>query len=68
MRKKGVLQLVLQLNFGVANDTYNSLYLYVVRANKQVAWIKKLQLTVYIMWFIATQSEQFIFNYYATPL
>jgi hypothetical protein len=39
MRKKGVLQLALQFNFGVVEDTCNSLYLYVMNAfaNGQVA-------------------------------
>jgi hypothetical protein len=44
--KKGVLQLTLQLNFWIAKTTCNSLYLYIVNANKQVA---KLQLIVYIV-------------------
>jgi hypothetical protein len=34
--KKGVLQLALQLNFWVVEDTCNSLYLYVVSANGQI--------------------------------
>jgi hypothetical protein len=49
MRKRGVLQLVLQFNFWVAEDTCNSLYLYIVSANGQVAWVAKLQFTTYIM-------------------
>jgi hypothetical protein len=36
MRKKGVLQLALQFNFWVAEDIYNSLYLYAMNANGQV--------------------------------
>jgi len=43
-KKKGVLQLALQLNVWVANDTCNSLYLYIVSANGQIAWVAKLQL------------------------
>jgi hypothetical protein len=39
MRKMGVLQLALQLNFWVPKDTYNSMYLYAMSANGQVAWI-----------------------------
>jgi len=35
--KKKVLELALQLNFWLTKDTYNSLYLYVVSANEQVA-------------------------------
>jgi hypothetical protein len=34
MKNKGVLQLALQLNFWVAKDIYNSLYLYIVNANE----------------------------------
>jgi hypothetical protein len=42
MRKKDVLQLVLQLNLWVAQNTWNSLYLYIMNANKKVAWIIEL--------------------------
>jgi len=35
--KKGVLQLALQLNFLIIEDICNSLYLYIVTANEQVA-------------------------------
>jgi hypothetical protein len=45
-KKGSVLQLALQLNFWVAEETCNSLYLYVVTANGQVAWATKLQFTV----------------------
>jgi hypothetical protein len=34
--------LALQFNFGVIEDICNSLYLYNVSANGQVAWITKL--------------------------
>jgi hypothetical protein len=37
MKKKGVLQLALQLQFLVIKDACNSLYLYVVSVNQQVA-------------------------------
>jgi hypothetical protein len=67
-RKKDVLQLALQFNLWVAKDICNSLHLYVMSSNKQVAWIAKLQLTIYTVQLIATQSKQLIFNYYATPL
>jgi hypothetical protein len=30
-------------------DTCNSLYLYTVNANEQVAWVAKVQLIIYIM-------------------
>jgi hypothetical protein len=68
MKKMCVLQLTLQLNFWVAKDTYNSLYLYVMNFHEQVAWVAKLQLTVYTMQLIAIQSKQLIFKYYSTPL
>jgi hypothetical protein len=42
MKKMGVLQLVLQFNFWVAQNIYNSLYLYLMSANEQVAWVAKL--------------------------
>jgi len=57
IRKKGVLQLALQLNFLIVTDIYNSLYLYVMSFNGQVAWIAKLQLIVYRMQLIATQLQ-----------
>jgi hypothetical protein len=66
--KKGVLQLALQLNFWIAKDICNSLYLYAMSANGQVAWVAKLQFTIYMVQLIATLSKQLIFNYYATPL
>jgi hypothetical protein len=40
--KRGVLQLALQFNFKIALDTYNSLYLYNVSVNGQVAQIAEL--------------------------
>jgi hypothetical protein len=43
MIKRGVLQLALQLNFWVVNDICNSLYLYAMSVNWQVAWVVKLQ-------------------------
>jgi hypothetical protein len=53
----GVLQLALQLNFWVVEDTCNSLYLYAMSVNKQVAWIVELQLIIYMVQFIATQLQ-----------
>jgi hypothetical protein len=35
--QKNVLQLTLQFNFYIAQNIYNSLYLHVMNANKQVA-------------------------------
>jgi len=57
MRKMGVLQLALQLNFWIVEDICNSLYLYVVSVNEQVAWVAELQLTVYTVQFIVTQLQ-----------
>jgi hypothetical protein len=68
MKQRGVLQLALQLNFWVAEDTYNSMYLYAMNVKEQVAWIAKLQFIIYIVQHIVTLSKQLIFNYYATPL
>jgi hypothetical protein len=55
MKKKGVLQMALQLTFWVVEDTYNSLYLYAASANQQLAWVTKLQLIIYMVQFITTQ-------------
>jgi hypothetical protein len=52
--KRGVLQLALQFNFWVVEDICNSLYLYAMSANGQVAWVVKLQLIVYTVQLIAT--------------
>jgi hypothetical protein len=49
MRKRGVLQVALQLNFWVEEDICNSLYLYVMSANGQVAWVAALQFIVYMV-------------------
>jgi hypothetical protein len=57
VKKRGVSQLNLQLNFWIAKDIYNSLYLYIVNANRQVAWVTELQLTVYMVQLIATQLQ-----------
>jgi hypothetical protein len=50
IKKMDVLQLALQLNFWVVKDTYNSLYLYVVNVNRQVARTTKLQFNRQIAW------------------
>ncbi len=52
----------------VAKDACNLLYLYVMTANGQVASVAELQFNIYTVQFIATQSKQFIFNYYSSPL
>jgi len=63
--KKKCFAIGLTTQFLSCKDTYNSLYLYIVNANRQVA---KLQLTIYMVQLIAIKSKQFIFNYYATSL
>jgi len=55
-------------NFWVAKDICNSLYLYVVSANKQVAWIAKLQLIIYTVQFIATQLQLSQNNSFSTTM
>jgi hypothetical protein len=55
MKKKGVLQMALQLTLWVVEDTYNSLYLYAMSANQQLAWVTKLQLIIYMVQFITIQ-------------
>jgi len=69
MRKRGVLQLALQLNFWIIEYICDSLYLYVVSANGQIAWVVELQLIVYTVQFIVIQlqlnqnnSFQLLFN------
>jgi hypothetical protein len=42
MKKMGVLQLALQLNFWITKDICNSLYLYIASVNEQVAWVANL--------------------------
>jgi hypothetical protein len=49
-------------------DTCNSLYLYVVSVNKQVAWITKLQLTIYTVQPIATQLQLSQNNSFSTTM
>jgi hypothetical protein len=57
MKKMGVLQLALQLNFWIAKVTCNSLYLYAMNVNEQVTWIAELQFTIYMGQLIAIQSK-----------
>jgi hypothetical protein len=57
MRKRDVLQLTLQLNFWVALDTCNSLYLYAMSDNGQMAWVVKLQSTAYTVQLITIQLQ-----------
>jgi hypothetical protein len=55
--KKRCFALALQLNFWVTNDTFNSLYLYAMSSNGQVAWIAKLQFTIYMVQLIVIQLQ-----------
>jgi hypothetical protein len=60
MKKKGVLQLALRLNFRIALDTCKSPYLYVVSVIGQVAKaaeLQELQLIVYTVQLITTQLQ-----------
>jgi hypothetical protein len=58
MRKRGVLQF----------DICNSLYLYAMNSNGQVAWVTKLQLTVYMVQLIATQLQLNQNNSFSTTI
>ncbi len=72
MRKRGVLQLALQLNFWITSDTCNSPYLYAMSAIGQVA--RATRVTTHCIYgaihynLITTLLQQFLFNFYATPL
>jgi hypothetical protein len=72
IKKRGVLQLALQINFWIAKSNYKSQYLYTMNVNGQVAWVTQLQLPIYIVQLIGIQLQfnqnKLIFNYYATPL
>jgi hypothetical protein len=46
-----------QLNFWVAKNTCNLLYLYAMNVNEQVAWVVELQFTSYIVQLITTQLQ-----------
>jgi hypothetical protein len=52
-----VFYIALQLSLWVALDTCNSLYLYGMNVNGQVAWITKLQLIIYMEQLIVTQLQ-----------
>jgi hypothetical protein len=61
--KDCVLQLALQFNFWVIEDTCNTLYLYVVSVTGQVAWVVTHHIYVTIHCdSIVTLSKQLIFN------
>jgi hypothetical protein len=57
MKKNGVLKLALQLSFWVIMTTCNSLYFYTMNVIGQIAWVTKLQLTIYMVQLIATQLQ-----------
>jgi hypothetical protein len=40
----------------------NSLYLYTLSVNKQIAWVVELQLTIYMVQLIATQYQNNLFS------
>jgi hypothetical protein len=71
MRKRGVLQLDLQLNFWVTLNTCNSPYLYAMNAIEQVVRVVRVATNhIYNAIHynsITTLSQQLLFNYYATP-
>jgi hypothetical protein len=66
--ERGVLQLVLQFNFWIIEDICNSLYLYVMSASGQVAWVAKLQVTIYMVQFIVTQLQLGQNNSFSTTI
>jgi len=68
MKKKKVLQLALQLKFRVAQDNSNSLYLYFMSVNEQIAWITKLKLIVHMVQLVATQLELYQNNSFSTTM
>jgi hypothetical protein len=63
MKKKGILQLTLQLNFWVAIITSNSSYFYVLSVIEQVAW-----LIIYTMQLIAIQLQLCQNNSFSTTM
>ncbi len=68
MRKRGVLQLALQLNFWVVEDICNSLYLYTMNVDGQAAWVAKLQLTIDMMQLITIQLQFCQNNSFSTTM
>jgi hypothetical protein len=66
MKKRGVLQLASSLNFWVASNICNSLYLYAISVNGQVAWVAKLQFIVYATQLITTQLQLYQNNSFST--
>jgi hypothetical protein len=71
-KKKGLRQLALQTQFLNCTRHSQSLYLYGMSANGQVAWVAKLQFIIYMVQLITPQlqtlSQQLIFNYYTISL
>jgi hypothetical protein len=55
--KKGCFIIGLNLNFWVASDICNSLYLHGINVNGQVAWIVELQLTICMVQIITIQLQ-----------
>jgi hypothetical protein len=65
MKKRGVLQLALQLNFLVVEDICNSLYLYVIIVYEKVAWVV---IHVYTVQFIVIQLQFIQNNSFSTTM
>jgi len=55
--KKGCFIIDLKLNFWIASDICNSLYLHAISANGQVAWVVELQLTICMVQIITIQLQ-----------
>jgi hypothetical protein len=66
--KNGCFAIGLATQFWIAPDIYNSLYLYTMSANKQVAWVVGLQLIVYTVQLIVTQLQLCQNNSFSTTM
>jgi hypothetical protein len=68
MRKRGILQLALQLKNWIASDICNSMYFYTMNVNKQIAWVPNLQLTIYMVQFIVILLQLYQNNSFWTTM
>jgi hypothetical protein len=66
--KNGCFATSLATQFWVAPDICNSLYLYTVSANKQVAQVARFQFIVYMVQFIVTQLQLCQNNSFSTTM
>jgi hypothetical protein len=66
--KKGCFTTSLVTQFLSCKKKLNSLYLYTMSANEQVAWIIELQFTIYMVQFIATQLQFSQNNLFSTTM